>query len=189
MAIDGTCLPLANQTGAEDFFRSLAPVPTTTGTCPVSVHAAAAPELIQDHARFCGGDTLKGCVGSSCLPVDTEGFSVCIVADGDMACAEPYTSKKLVYDEAVTDNRSCGLGSCGCGAASGGVCAGTITIFDDTSCSGNVIGTVSDACTQESASPHSVLYTVPNQTCTSSGAPTVTGQVDTSGERTVCCLP
>jgi hypothetical protein len=78
-----------------------------------------------------------------CAWANVDGFSVCLLNQGDIACPSAWPVKHLYFD----DEQAC---QCNCGPATGDSCSTTVTLFEDGACT-NPIGAASVSSDQPAA--------------------------------------
>jgi hypothetical protein len=159
-----------------------------SGEPPPAV-VACTPSPVTDDTKVTSSE-MRGCeVPSACreevcngdVP---DGFSGCLVQDGDVACPADWDTRQLVGDGA---DLSCT--DCTC-SASAGCTGGLVTFYSDPSCTTLIVAAnVDDSCqsTNGGGSIRSYTYaaTVSNAQCVADGAKTAT--VALTGTRTICC--
>jgi len=105
------------------------------GACAPKVDDAppAKNDPFTTFARACIGNAYPPCEspGELCIPAAPEEFSTCIYQQGDLACPDPW-SEKRVYHEKLIDNRGCT--ACACGPAEGGACTAALSAYQSNVC-------------------------------------------------------
>lgn len=117
----------------------------------------------------------------------------CIVHDGDVACPDPWSARRLVYAGA-DDTRAC-TSTCGCEAPVNATCEGTGSYHGNVDCAG-VASTASvptNACVTLTPPASARLGTasplrITKGSCPVKGTSTPAGAAVPTGARTLCCL-
>lgn len=163
---------------------------------PPPAHAwAGGPNTPIGHACV-SGKPAPSCVGESgkvCAP-GAEGFSTCIMRDGEHTCPEGWGGARHVLYGHVEDNRACS--ACTCGAPSGGFCKVKYRIFSSPMCTveesaENVSTGMVAPCRDfmpgtALAGKTAELLEYTKGTCTPSGGE-VEGELVLADAMTVCC--
>jgi hypothetical protein len=127
------------------------------------------------------------CASDLCA-LANNGFSVCILHSGSVACPGGYTPWATVGTSASVTCNACPTCSLVNGSA---VCTGTSTVYDQLNCNGGNKGSTSinGSCVGSNSPFQSVFYDagpVPVPNCGGGGGP-VSGQAQLTGTMTVCC--
>jgi hypothetical protein len=130
-----------------------------------------------------------GCAGGQCLPIPAAPLEgkLCIYRAGDLPCPAGYTANRRVYNQTITDGRTCT--ACTCGTP---VCNGLISKGQDTSCSVEGVGMpVPVSCTQIGGiRAEFISYVSLGPSCTpSDSVEGGTCTADATTATTICCLP
>jgi hypothetical protein len=150
------------------------------------------------NAKLCGGGPEGvGCEGGACRPLPPEGFEVgfCVAKAGDAACPDGFPAKTSIYDAAELAPAVCS--ACTCDGTPDSACAGTVTIYSDTSgvsCMTEVVSFDAGNCVDLPGNPaiagrELVITAEPTGTCTASGGGDVTTPPAPGAPITVCCAP
>jgi len=120
-----------------------------------------------------------------CAYAKVEGFSVCLVGQGDIACPSGWNDRHLYYDDF-------GACTCSCGSPVGDSCSTTVTAYADAACTTS-LGSVKVSSDEP---PACFSVTLPGSTL---GSVAATPLVYTAGTcaptltkspvSTLCCLP
>jgi hypothetical protein len=126
---------------------------------------------------------VPGCAADYCgLP------SRCILADGDLACPAGFT----LHARAGT-GADPGCAPCSCEAGTPGPCTGTVTVFDNATCSDSgssatyAIGTCNQFSTQNNYAAVLAQVAPPLVGCTPAFATGNVGDASLTGVKTICC--
>ncbi len=184
----GSCVKATgNTTGNVAILR---PSPNSMGSCaPKPNHTIATPTW-GEQARTCAGgvpDSGTCNAGETCMPQVVAPYKLCVYSPGDKPCGPVYSQKVLTYEQ-FTDGRTCS--QCTCGTASSN-CGGKVDFTSQCGGGGLLYSSVSGCGvpTADIATSQWGTYApAPNGTCPPS-APTLSGNVTTAGETTVCCIP
>lgn len=125
--------------------------------------------------------------GGVCGPATPEGFdTICIYAEGDLACPAGAYAVEHDFVSGADDQRGCS--SCACGTATA-TCAGTMLVYDAADCGGSQIASVpSDGtCTPVNAGVSAALQYTGDDACPVTTAPMPMGTIAPSGPFTFCC--
>lgn len=166
-----------------------------TGTCnPVGVQPNIQDATLSGRGLACDAGTGGTCgAGGVCANTGAmapfEEDTLCFGRAGDQDCPEGLPNKHLLY-ESVTDERVCA--PCECGPAMNRRCGGDFELNLQAGCAGNDVNVnLNGNCNPandffDPLSYRFDLQSPQNGTCTPSGG-TVTGEVVTNGDYTVCC--
>ena len=136
--------------------------------------------------KFCAANSsYPSCAGGSCLPTGTT-QPLCILLDGAVSCPAAYPSYQGTspWYQSFTDGRTCS--SCGCTLQDAGSCANVQLYYSSISCTaGDPQPVPVKLCSQmDPANIYTVGKGTP-PTCTSGS--TISGSVNVSGGKTLCC--
>ena len=162
-----------------------------SANCPSSTNHTLPTPTWSTFSKVCETTLTGGCgQGEVCAPAFPSEFDQCIWIDGDATCPTgPYTERRLRHEN-FTDTRDCS--QCGC-AQPTGTCDGNAFVTNG-GCGGLpiLIANVPQGgmCKPHSnpGGTHAYLSVTPNASCTETGG-TLSGDVQTSGTKTFCCLP
>lgn len=166
---------------------------TLTGGTTCSPKATL-PSLATTTGRICKSQLPKGgggCgTGKACLPITPlPSFKACMIMGANAACPQTWPTATTV-GTSVNDQRTCG----NCGCTSQGGCTGTVSFWQNSSCSANATATVPlGSCAQTGVNATTIASykattTTSNATC-SNVANTVplSGSATLAGQLSLCC--
>jgi hypothetical protein len=146
-AWEGVCsaegaLPADLQCGGVPCIQSLSlPALPVAACAPQVAPAEPFPEPTWERAaRQCvpapvPGETCPD--GQTCVPGPPEGFTRCVLAEGEgPACPPSYPAQEILYKD-VTDGRGCE--PCACGEPDGAECSAILSAFSDGACDSLVV--------------------------------------------------
>ncbi len=169
-ATSGTCAMASAQ-------HIQATSPMATGTVACAVANDAGTGATTDPLILC----VPGCAADYCGT-----NSRCVASMGDVACPSGFASRTTVGGGAQT---SCD--PCPCEAGPPTACGGTVTVYDNTTCTDSGASTTYavDTCNQWSTTNNyqSVLVELVPPTPSCAAPSTVAGEAGLTGVMTVCC--
>jgi hypothetical protein len=149
--------------------------PTATGTVGCFVPSDAGTGVTADTVTLC----VPGCTVDYC-----QAGKRCIVADGTLPCPTGFTLQATAGTGADP-----GCAPCACEAGAPGACGGTVTVYDNATCtdSGAAVTYPVGTCNEYSTDYESVLVqlTPPAASCRWSTADV--GDASLTGVKTICC--
>jgi len=186
----GACQNVSVDRSVQADSYEVLPPAFTAGSCTPSGESTPPVEPLVSLCTLSDAPAAEGCdLDELCVP-DPGALAACVTLDGDVACAAPYSDKRLVYD-AFSDDRDC---KCSCGGENGSCAATTIYLHGGNNCGGSNQGSqiVDGSCwNTENANLHDSYDVVGGAyvagTCPASDIST--GEVTLSEPRTICCVP
>ncbi len=162
------------------------------GTCQPIALPDVAPtiEPIATCAVKRGGGCESGFMCMRPALAHSGGPRTCLAKPGDVACADPtFSTKVLVFAEEPVDNRTCS-GNCACGAPQGASCTGTASAHD-TACGGASLAELTPGCsvlsTPTSSTAVDADFTVSSQGTCAITHQTESGSLQGGAVTTLCC--
>ncbi len=180
------------------YFAGQATTGPFTGSCQSQVNGTPTlpPPMWQGAAAICSPASFgAGCGTGTCAPPAAAPLSsgLCVYQSGDVPCpGAPYTDKTVLFGGAQ-DERSC---ACSCITPP---CGGTINLYEDTTCTGAVLGSrnvpqngcLTSGLDTNDGTLGGVYLPSPDplQTQCQGTPPIPTGQVNALNPTTICCEP
>ena len=169
-------------------------IPFTPGSCAPSGGMATLPDPVWTGAtRVCMGAPVGECAAGPCTPPPPEGAPLCIVQAGDVACPEPWSDRRPLYDPGgEEDTRGCA--ACVCDAPADALCTPQLNLYSSTSCSFAVDQIVSTGVCNQVDEPDIDAFRLqdldpPSIACAASGGQAMGSVGPGEAGGTACCLP